>query len=277
MMTASILFAQAKHKHGNNRCYFCGSDCDETYKSHEYVKDTFTNRDIVKFPQSKYVCQGCVESIGWGEDEMLMLDGSIKHRENDRGMAPRMYSWILTMDKRIAFTKAHIALARDLILYNPPEPPFSIIIADSGQKQLIFRAPVSVSKDVFPVMLEDEIIEVVPEVLAERIALTVPIVAATGKPALLDNIGINTYIAVENYLGDTAPLEKWEQIRHEPMSRLAAWLAKSKEDAQNECPRIKRDGIPAKNSRTNRPSEAASGNGTDGDKGRSDQAVLDFS
>ncbi len=91
--TASVLFAGEKHRSGNNRCYFCGTDCDDTFLSIEYVKDTFTNRDSVKRPGSKYVCAGCAESLGWGSDEMLMLDGTIKKRTNEKGMAPRMYSW----------------------------------------------------------------------------------------------------------------------------------------------------------------------------------------
>jgi hypothetical protein len=236
--TASRLFA-SKYNPGTHRCYFCGTNCDETYLSTDYIKDTFTNRDVVKLPGSKYVCRGCVESLGWGEDEMLMLDGTVKRRTNARGMAPRMYSWILTCDKRIAFTKAHIALIREVLCKKVPEPPFAIILADSGQKQLIFRAPVAMSREVFPVMLEDELIEVTPELLWKRIALTTPLVAATGKPALLEPLTTGTYIAYEKYHGNTDALEKWAGIQQEPLSRLAAWLANNKEEAQIEYPTIK--------------------------------------
>jgi hypothetical protein len=239
-LTVSKLFAGSRHNPGDHHCHFCGTDCDETYLSADYVKDTFTNRDIVKYPGSKFVCRGCIESLGWGEDEMLMLDGSVKKRENARGMAPRMYSWVLTRDSRIAFTKAHISLIRDILCEHVPEPPFSIIIADSGQKQLIFRAPVAVSREVFSVMLEDEVIEVTPALLRERIALVTPIVAATGKPALLEEFSIGTFIAYEKYHGNIDALETWQKIQHEPLSRLAAWLSKSKEDAQYEYPTSKR-------------------------------------
>jgi hypothetical protein len=204
--------------------------------SADYVKETFTNRDIVKYPGSKHVCQGCAESLGWGEDEMTMLDGSVKKRTNDRGMAPRMYSWILTGDKRVAFTKAHISLARDIICKHQPEPPFSIIIADSGQKQLIFRAPIAMSREVFPLMLEDEIIEVTPELLRERIAIATPIVAATGKSILLDEFSIRTYVAYEKYHGNIDALDAWAKIQQEPLSRLAAWLSPNKEESQIEYP-----------------------------------------
>jgi hypothetical protein len=239
-LTSSKLFAGSRHNPGDHRCYFCSADCNETYSSLEYVKDTFTNRDIVKYPQSKFVCQGCVESLGWGEDEMLMLDGSVKRRENNRGMAPRMYSWILTRESRIAFTKAHVSLIRNVLCDHVPEPPFSIIIADSGQKQLIFRAPVAMSREIFPVMLEDEVIEVTPVLLRERIALTTPIVAATGKPALFDDLTMGTFIAYEKYHGNIDALETWQKIQKEPLSRLAAWLSNNREEAQDECPTVQR-------------------------------------
>jgi hypothetical protein len=237
-MTASELFAGTRHNPGSKHCYFCGADCDESYLSADYIKDTFTNRDIIKYPRSQYVCRGCVESLGWGEDEMLMLDGSIKYRKKARDMAPRMYSWILTTDKRIAFTKAHIALARERIL-DPPEPPFSIIITDSGQKQLIFRAPVAMSREIFSILLEDEIVEVLPEQLQDRLAMATPVVAATGKPALLEEFTVGAYIVYEKYHGNIDALEKWQAVQHEPLSRLAAWLSKNREEAQNEYPTIK--------------------------------------
>lgn len=171
---------------------------------------------------------------------MEMLNGTIKQRENARGMAPRMYSWVLTREKRVAFTKAHVALARKILTTKIPEPPFAIIISDSGQKQLIFRAPVALSQNVFPVMLEDEVVEVIPELLLERLALSTPIVAATGKPALVEKIELSAYIAYEKYHGNTDALEAWVTVQQEPLSRLAAWLAMNKEEAQNVYRNIER-------------------------------------
>ncbi len=169
-MTASILFAGKNYHPGPCRCYYCGAPCSSDHLTADYVKDTFTNRDIVKFPGSAHVCSGCAESLGQGADELAMIDGTTKHRENSRGMQPRMYSWVLTSSSRLAATKAHIRHLREAVL-NPPEPPFSIILADSGQKQLIFRAPVAMSREEFPVMLEDSEILVRPELLVERLAL----------------------------------------------------------------------------------------------------------
>jgi hypothetical protein len=234
-MTASQLFSGTRHNPGMHHCLFCGADCDGTYLSKDYVKGTFTNWDVIKYPGSKYVCRGCVEALGLGDDEILMLDGTTKTRKNVFGMAPRMYSWILTKDSRIAFTKTHISLIRDILCGGDiPDPPFAIIMADSGQKHLIFRSPVAMGKNDFPVMLEEEIIQVIPARLKEFIELTTPIVAAIGKPALLKEFNIGIYIAYEKYHGNIEMIEAWQKINHTPLGRLAAWLAKNKEDAQNE-------------------------------------------
>jgi CRISPR type IV-associated protein Csf1 len=271
-MTASELFATQRNE-GIYHCYYCGAFCTDDHKKSDYVKDTFTNRDIVKFPGSEFVCSGCVESLGRGPDEMVMIDGSVKVRTNERGMQPRMYSWVLTEYKKIAATKAHIKELREIIL-NPPKPPFSIILADSGQKQLIFRAPVAMSRDYFPVMLEDGIIYIKPKELQQRIILASMVCSATGKPALMDCEKISTFIAVEKYYGYTDPLEKWIEVYKNKLSKLAAWLCPAKKECQDEYPQC--GAIPAEVGRTGRPGKEIAGDGNDGDQGRGDQISLDF-
>ena len=228
IITASTLFAQADPT-GEHNCYYCGAECDETHKTKEYVKPTFTNRDIVKFPASEYVCDGCALSLGDGWEDMQMIDGSTKEFTSPRGMAPRMYSWVLTKDKRLGFTKAHISTIREILTNKNklPEPPFSIIISDSGQKQLIFRAPVAWEKGAFSILLEDEVINVDVELLKERLALAASISTKIGKPALKD-ITFNTYIQARKE-GLVKEVEQWEKIMMEPLSRLAAWISPAKE------------------------------------------------
>jgi CRISPR type IV-associated protein Csf1 len=276
LLTASRLFAGNRHKTGTQRCWFCGVHCDETYSAQDYIKSTFTNYDLAKQPQSKHVCQGCIESLGQGEDEMVMLDGTIKRRENQRGMQPRMYSWILTADGRTAFTKAHIALARARMAFNPPAPPFAIVLADTGQQQLIFRAPVALNQECYPVMLEQEEITVIPSLLKERLEIITPVIAALGKPAILGDITIGSYIAYEKYHGNTTGLEKWVEIKNEPLSRLAAWLGKTKEEAQYECHSSNGSGVSQKAIGLNRPAQSDAGDGIPAGHGRSDQILFDF-
>ena len=229
-ITASMLFAGDKHVSGDQHCYYCGASCDETNRTKDYVKDTFTNRDIVLYPNSECVCVGCVMSLGDGTGDMPLVDGTVKAFTTPRGMAPRMYSWLLGSNVRLAFTKAHIATVRE-ILTTPallPEPPFAVVITDSGQKQLIFRTPISLSKDAYRVRLEEEIIDVIPQALAERLELASKISRAIGKPVLSEDATVATYISAVKG-GVIKDLRAWEPIRGEPLSRLAAWLAPPKD------------------------------------------------
>ena len=231
MITASVLFAGQEHKSGQYRCYYCGAECDDTHKTKTYVKDTFTNRNIVKYPASEYVCQGCVMSLGDGWADMPLIDGTVKEFTTPRGMAPRMYSWLITQDKRLAFTKAHIAIVREM-LTDPaklPEPPFVWVLSDSGQKQLIFRAPVAWSKEAFSVMLEDQVIDMTPEELHERLHLARSISLRIGKPVLTGSITTASYIAAHKAGVPVMTLKAWEKVQREPLSQLAAWLAPPKE------------------------------------------------
>jgi len=233
-MTASELFAGPERNPGPNVCYYCGAPCDDTYLTKTYVRDTFTNRDVVKYPSSDHVCRGCVLSMGDGWENMPMLDGSVKgfdpQTTNPRSLAPRLYSWLISVEKRLAFTKAHIGLIRG-ILTEPdklPEPPFTVVLTDSGQKQLIFRAPVALKKDAFEVMLEDQAIEITPEKLSTRLRTANQISTKLGKPILSSHINMNTYIAARKWHLEPF-LNEWQALRNEPLSRLAAWLAEPKE------------------------------------------------
>lgn len=235
MIRASYFFG---HEEGQERCFFCGETCGHTFLTKDYVKDTFTNRDIIQFPDSQYVCSGCVESLGNGSyDEMGMIDGSVKIRKNARGMSPRMYSWVLTEKERLSATKAHIKELREIIL-NPPDPPFAIVLADSGQKQIIFRCPVSHDRDNYPVLLEEDVIIVSIIDLQNILKCATRLSAAVGKVALLNPEQINVVTRVFEYYGDLGFYEEWLKICRQPLAKLAAWLCKNKEEASLEYPSL---------------------------------------
>ena len=74
-ITGPQLFAGIKNPSGDHRCFFCNGVCDETHKRKDYVKNTFTNRDIVKCPASEFVCGGCVMSLN-ERATINLIDGS---------------------------------------------------------------------------------------------------------------------------------------------------------------------------------------------------------
>jgi CRISPR type IV-associated protein Csf1 len=230
IITASKLF---KNDSGPQKCYYCGADCGVQNKKSDFVKDTFTNRDIVMFPGSEFVCNGCVESMGRGSDEMEMIDGSIKKRDNECGMQPRLYSWVLCKNKKMAATKAHLSQLLEAVL-NPPEPPFAIVLADSGQKQLIFRAPVGIDKEKYSLLLEDEKIFVDTKELKVILPLVNDMMSIFGKKRIFETESTNAYrMFIEKFgIEQINKLELWNGIKKMPLAKLAVWLTKSTKDKE---------------------------------------------
>jgi CRISPR type IV-associated protein Csf1 len=228
IITASKLFAPHEHRKGDERCFYCGLDCDQSHTVKDHVKKTFTNLDIVKCPGSEYVCGCCVASLITVTTTVL-FDGDVK---TGRGAAPRTYSWVLTGHQNKAFSKKHFDFAREM-LSNPPAPPFSIVLADSGKKQIIFRAPVNFERDIFNVQFEEEQILVDRARFEELLTLATYISAAAGKRALLSP-DFNTYRQCVEYFGDEKLIEQWDTVHSEPMAKLAAWVCKGKDDARLE-------------------------------------------
>lgn len=230
-ITASRLFAPDQYKTGNNRCYFCGLDCDDSHKTKDHVGPSFTNRAEVYHPESLFVCGCCVASTQ-GLAETTDISGETRI---GRAGAPRMYSWVLSEAGNKAFNKKYMDFARASVLC-PPEPPFSIVLADSGQKQLIFRSPVNHDRNVFIVQLEERRIEVDLSVFGSVLERATQLSAATGKKALIEPDRIGNFIQCVDFYGNESAIEKWIEIYSTPMGILASWLCKGKEDARNdEC------------------------------------------
>ncbi|WP_078124029.1 hypothetical protein [Leptospira alexanderi] len=231
MITPSSLFAPSKITESEiHLCYYCGASCNDAYTKKDYVKDTFSNRDIIFHPGSDFVCHGCIASFSESTD-IELIDG--EERSSQR---IRQYSWILTTKNKICVTKKHLKEIRNMVL-NPPDPPFAIILAESGQKHLIFRSKVAYSKNYFPVSLEDEIIFVNPTELKNRLDLIKKLIVVTGKPALADKYSDTSfYINIFKEYGEQANilLTDFFKIRDESLTRLALWIAPNKEDCKNE-------------------------------------------
>ena len=136
--TVSEMFALANGKKctGAYSCYYCSAPCDEEHSISVWVRESFNSHQYVKSPSSSYVCNGCVLTLN--EDSTIeLIDGTV--REHQR---IRLYSWFVTPAKAIAATKAHLHLLRKVI-DNPPPPPFALVLAESGQKHLLYSGAVN--------------------------------------------------------------------------------------------------------------------------------------
>jgi hypothetical protein len=230
MITAPQLFAGIITPTGDENCFYCGGTCGRDNPVARHVKDTFTNRDIVRRPGSGFICSGCVCTLNERAD--INLAGE----EIRKAQKTRLYSWIFTAFERTAYTKAHLKKITGIIL-NPPGPPFGIVLAASGQKQLLFRSVVAWNKTRFPVMLEEEIIMVDPRELSDKMQLASVVIAAIGKPSLSE-MESNHAIRYFDYYGNLSLFGLWKREMHNPINRLALYLSPSQKEAQFEHPRI---------------------------------------
>lgn len=270
LLTASYLFSPEKHNPGEQRCYYCGLPCGDEFSKKEFVKPTFTNRDIVKFPGSDFVCGCCVASMDTFVDTTL-VDGEVK---TGRGGAPRTYSWVLSGSGNTAFSKKHFDYARQ-ILSDPPAPPFSIVLSDSGKKQIIFRAPVNYDRERFVVQFEEEQIEIDASQWEYFLRTATIASAAIGKKALLNPDELMCFMSTVKYYGNEQPLEDWISIHNVPMAKVAAWVCKGKEDARDEDFVSTR--IPAEAGRGDGLPEGERESGkTGGDQTGGDQLLFNF-
>lgn len=228
MKTTPQLLAEALglpvREEGPEKCRYCGADCRavEQREIGKWIKKTTTTHQYFKAPAGQYICAGCEYALRWKGTTVPLP------KENRADTRACLYSWVI-MDGARAYSKAHVAEIREWCL-DPPASPFSIAIAVTGQKHILYLCPVNLSLDSVRVLLETEIIIYRPDELHERIRLTEKICAATGKPALKESPGWRLFRAVADYYPDGTDIAaEWGDVFVEPISRLAAFLTDRKE------------------------------------------------
>lgn len=223
MTTVPALLAHTRGLvcRGPHRCYYCGAPCAGEYVAAEWVKDSFTARDTIV--GGDWVCVGC--TLALDERATLTLpDGTVRV-----GQKTRCYSHVISAERAVAATKAHRAWLLDQCLA-PPEPPFAIVLSDSGQKHLLYRGVVCRDRERFALTLEGERIDYAPDELRARLAVAMKICAATGKPALAEPLSHSAAMRVVAMHGDESLVRDWNH--EEGLSLLAAWLCPTKEECR---------------------------------------------
>ncbi len=125
-------------------CWLCGGETQgRGIPVKTAIKDTFTDVDRAKAPGSGSLCCGCAFCLSFS--------------------SLRFYSIVATPGKLIHPSRADLRG----ILLDPPEPPFMICMAVSGQKWVHIKSQIAYSRDNFPVQMEDVTIYVDPAELAE--------------------------------------------------------------------------------------------------------------
>ncbi len=226
-MRLSKLFAMARglnFRDGNQRCWFCGSSCDDSIPASDYVLPTCTTRQYAMAPSSNFVCVGCAEVHN--REASVLVYGEDQPREKSRVCS---YSWLLFEDRYIALTKAHIHVIREFLL-SPPDCVWGLAIASSGQKNIVWRGQSNHDKSACVILLEEEEISFIPSDLQERLDLAISICAISGKPALKENPTQQIFSACLEKYGNIDAAEKWKKVWCQPLSRLAAFICPRKDD-----------------------------------------------
>lgn len=209
---------------GPNRCYFCGSACHGLHSKKQHVKSTFTDFSSCVDLSSQFVCDGCV----------LAMREKVDMPGRDKPQKTRNYSWVITSNAATPYSKAQIPELRAICL-NPPAPPYSLVLAVSGQKQLIFKSLIHTHAKSVSASLEGQSIQWLPGELEDHIEIVAAIAAICGKMSLTATPTLSMAMQLSDALGkDGVQLyESWNQCWSEPLSRLAAFLSPSKKELEN--------------------------------------------
>jgi CRISPR type IV-associated protein Csf1 len=116
----------------DDKCWLCGGETGgQGQPTKKAIKPTFTDIDRARCSTSQTICSGCAFCLSRSE--------------------LRNYSILATTEGLRHPARAEI---RDLLL-EPPEPPFVLCIAVSGQKWVHFKSHVAYSQDGYPVQMEE--------------------------------------------------------------------------------------------------------------------------
>lgn len=209
---------------GDQTCFYCGAPCGTDRPASSFVRSTFFDVGETAAPNSEYVCSGC--------EVCLQEKAEINGRQNQKR---RNYSWVLTASEQRALTKADVLKLQAACLA-PPEPPYAIVIATSGQKHLLFRSRVNYDRQAVTVQLELERVTYAVSDLRRRLDRVAEILPHIGKSRMLDShwpLGLSMSAAAKLGEGAEAKLEAWRRVAGEPLSRLAVFLTPSK-DREND-------------------------------------------
>lgn len=209
----------------HGRCYLCASEFDRGASRDLVLLDTFTGHDGARFPSSKFVCEACAWSLN---DHSLVVGRT--------GGKWRNYSHAAVYGKWLTFTKKveERRVLRDL-LCAPPDSEWCAVVAESGQKQLAYRGPVSRGNRRCSVLFEERVVSYQPSALADIVATVEAMIVTFSKTEVSSGAWINRRI-VEFGPDRFAELDAiLRPVRGSALFDLAVFLAaKSDEEKETE-------------------------------------------
>lgn len=148
-------------------CWLCGGPTGGAgWPKAVCLAPTFTNHNVAAAPGSDTICQACAyfgRGESWADYAAAHPDLGLKV---GRPIGWRNYSHVFAAGRHACPTRA----TWKGWLLAPPPPPFLFVVAESGQKHLLFRARVAANAERYPVQVEEETLWVERAVLAAGVA-----------------------------------------------------------------------------------------------------------
>jgi len=157
------MIKEKQQQSNDSLCYLCGKPATNSL----VLKDTFTAHSSCKVPTSDKMCDRCYGAIDGPEKQLWYWNEGKGQWSRVWGRSlSRLYQGESLVSPRIDGEHTEKDLAFPIVsalptraqmrdwLLNPPEPPFTIAIAESGQKHILPWAQEGHSRDYLPVQFE---------------------------------------------------------------------------------------------------------------------------
>lgn len=140
-------------------CYLCGNLATLPLQ----LKDSFTAHSSCKVPTSDKMCDRCNAAINGDEKQLWYWNEGKGQWSKIWGRSlSRLYQGDRLISPTIDGIRDGLRIVKDLPtraqirewLLNPPEPPFTIAVSESGQKHILPWAQEAHERDRFPVQFE---------------------------------------------------------------------------------------------------------------------------